>query len=253
MSSAQLKKPTATSGAGYFFSGFSLIQLKGIKRFVFIPLMVNLILFSIAFYFVFQQLDTYIAQLTGWLPEMLDWLNYLIWPIAVMTVLVVFSFLFSAVANWIAAPFNGLLAEKMELILTNQPIGGGGMTDIIKDIPRTLSREWRKLLYYIPRAVGFLILLWVLPVIGQVLWFLFVSWMMAIQYKDYAFDNHKIAFDDMKSTLTNNKGISFSFGVSVAVFSMIPIINLVVMPVAICGATALWVDNYREEYVAKRY
>ena len=78
MAVAPYKKQTATSGAGYFLAGFSLIQSKGIKRFVFIPLMVNLILFSIAFYFVFQQLDHYIAQLTGWLPEMLDWLNYII-------------------------------------------------------------------------------------------------------------------------------------------------------------------------------
>jgi len=251
MAVAPYKKQTATSGAGYFLAGFSLIQSKGIKRFVFIPLMVNLILFSIAFYFVFQQLDHYIDQLTGWLPEMLDWLNYIIWPIAVITVLIVFSFLFSAVANWIAAPFNGLLAEKMELILTNQPLGGGGFGDIVKDIPRTLKREWRKLIYYIPRAIGFLILLWFLPLIGQVLWFLFVSWMMAIQYKDYAFDNHKIAFGEMRHTLNQNKGRSFSFGLTVAFFSMIPVVNLVVMPVAICGATALWVDNYRDEYLRR--
>ena len=241
--------PTAASGAGYFMSGFKLIQSKGIKRFVFVPLMVNLILFSVAFYFVFQELDHYINQLTGWLPEMLSWLNYLIWPIAVFTVLVVFSFIFSAVANWIAAPFNGLLAEKMEMILTGQSAPGGGFGDIVKDIPRTLYREWRKLLYYLPRALGFLILLWVLPLIGQILWFLFVSWMMAIQYKDYAFDNHKIPFGEMREVLSENKGLSFSFGVTVAVFSMIPIINLIVMPVAICGATALWVDNYRHRYL----
>jgi CysZ protein len=71
--------------------------------------------------------------------------------------------------------------------------------------------------------------------------------MMAIQYKDYPFDNNKISFTQMKDILKKNKGLSYSFGITVAVFSMIPIVNLVVMPVAICGATALWVDYYQDK------
>jgi len=51
----------------------------------------------------------------------------------------------------------------------------------------------------------------------------------------------------MKEMLKQNQGLSYSFGVSVAVFSMIPIVNLIVMPVAICGATALWVDHYQDK------
>ena len=77
--------------------------------------------------------------------------------------------------------------------------------------------------------------------------------MMAIQYKDYPFDNHKISFDDMRSFLQAHKGLSFSFGITTSIFSMIPIINLVVMPVAICGATALWVEQYKpllKEHIA---
>ncbi|MDI4751576.1 hypothetical protein MJL81_28700, partial [Salmonella enterica subsp. enterica serovar Anatum] len=41
----------------------------------------------------------------------LQWLSYLLWPIAVISVLLVFGYFFSTLANWIAAPFNGLLAE----------------------------------------------------------------------------------------------------------------------------------------------
>ena len=72
--------------------------------------------------------------------------------------------------------------------------------------------------------------------------------MMAIQYCDYPFDNHKVDFNDMKFALSNTKGTSYSFGATVTLFSMIPIVNLIVMPVAICGATALWVDKYRDAY-----
>jgi len=239
--------PIDHSGASYFIKGFSLIRQKGVRRFVFIPLAINALLFSFAFYFVYLELNYYMDKAMAWLPSWLDWLSVILWPLAVLTVLVIFSFIFSTVANWLAAPFNGLLSEKMEAILRGQSAPKGSMLDIVTDIPRTLSREWQKLSYYLPRALGFFILLWVLPIFGQVIWFLFVAWMMAIQYKDYPFDNHKIPFKQMKNILKENQGLSYSFGVTVAVFSMIPIVNLVVMPVAICGATALWVDHYQDK------
>jgi CysZ protein len=239
--------PFAHSGASYFFKGFSLIKQKGIRRFVFIPLLINVVLFSIAFSYVYSELTSYIGRIMTWLPSWLDWLSVIIWPLAVLSILVIFSFLFSSVANWLAAPFNGLLSEKMEAILSGKPTPKGEVFDVIKDVPRTLSREWKKLSYYLPRAIGFFIILCVLPIFGQIIWFLFISWMMAIQYKDYPFDNHKIPFTQMKDILKQNQGISYSFGVTVALFSMIPIVNLVVMPVAICGATALWVDHYQDK------
>jgi len=246
---SEIKQPLANGGAGYFIKGFELIRLKGIKRFVFIPLTVNLVLFSVAFYALFQQLDHYMLVLQQWLPDYLSWLTSALWPIALLFLLVMFSFIFSSVANWLAAPFNGLLSEKVEALLTNKAAPSGSSIDVIKDIPRTLSREWCKLKYYLPRAIGFFLLYWILPIIGQILWFLFLAWMMAVQYKDYPFDNHKISFTEMKQELTARKGLSYSFGMTTALFSMVPLVNLVVMPVAICGATALWVDHYRDDFV----
>lgn len=253
--SNQRQNPIASSGMGYFFKGFDLIQLKGIRRFVLIPLLINLLFFSVAFYFIYIELEHYIAMLTGWLPSWLNWLSSVIWPFAVVTVLIIFSFIFSTAANWLAAPFNGLLSEKIELmLLQNKPLNesavNGVIIDIVKDIPRTLSRELQKLTYYLPRAIGFFILLLILPIVGQVLWFLFVAWMMAIQYKDYPFDNHKIPFSEMKREIQQRKGLTYSFGISVTIFSMLPIVNLIVMPVAICGATALWVDHYRDDFIS---
>jgi len=237
------------SGAGYFMQGFKLIRIKGIRRFVFVPLIVNLVLFSFAFYYLIQQLDVYMGMLDKWLPEWLSWLSFVLWPIAIFTILISFSFLFSAIANWIAAPFNGLLSEKVEAHLSGYRIPDTGFKGLVKDIPRTLGREWIKLKYYLPRALGFLLLYLFLPVIGQILWFIFVGWMMAVQYKDYPFDNHKISFNEMKNTLKSNQGLSYSFGLTASVFSMIPIVNLIVMPVAICGSTSLWVDHYQKRYI----
>jgi CysZ protein len=57
-----------------------------------------------------------------------------------------------------------------------------------------------------------------------------------------------VPFEDMKFALKQTKGTSLSFGAAVTLCSMIPIANFIVMPVAICGATAMWVDKYRDAY-----
>lgn len=251
LSSTRESARQAKSGFNYFMEGFQLIRRPGLRTFVFIPLMINLLLFAGAFYVAFGQLEQLFAYISGQLPEYLSWLNFLLWPLAVLTMLVVMAFIFSSVMNWLAAPFNGLLAEKVEQLLTGKPLYTGSTQDLIKDLPRILGREWLKLKYYLPRAILFLLLFWV-PLVGQtiapVLWFLFSSWMMAIQYCDYPFDNHKVPFNDMRFALRQTKGTSMSFGAAVTLFSMIPVVNFIVMPVAICGATAMWVDRYREAY-----
>lgn len=242
---------SSQSGVHYFFQGFSLIRTKGLKRFVFVPLAINLILFSVAFYYLFGQIALGIDYIIGYVP---DWLggiktaiSYFLWPLAVISVLLMFALIFGTLANWIAAPFNGILSEKVERHLTGQSLGDDGLLALLKDVPRMLGRELTKLVWYIPRALVFLILFFLLPVIGQVIWFLFSAWMMAIQYCDYPYDNHKVPFKKMREHLSTHKGKTLPFGIMVNVFSLIPIINFIVMPVAICGATAMWVNELKHE------
>lgn len=241
------------SGVAYFSSGFRLIRTKGLKRFVFVPLTVNLLLFATAFYFLFGQIEHGIAYLLNMVPDWLGWaktvLLYLLWPIAVISVLLVFALLFGTLANWIAAPFNGILAEKVERHLTGQDLGDEGLLSLVKDVPRTLGRELAKLMWYLPRAAGFFLLFLFVPIIGQLIWFLFSAWMQAIVYCDYPYDNHKVPFTRMRAHLGQHKGRALSFGMMVSLFSLIPVVNFIVMPVAICGATAMWVHELREEMI----
>ncbi|RLM22635.1 sulfate transporter CysZ [Brenneria alni] len=244
--SKQALKPH--SGVHYFLEGWRLISLPGIRHFVILPLLVNILLMGGAFWWLFTRLGDWIPQLMSHIPTWLQWLSYLIWPIAVLSVLLVFGYLFSTLANFIAAPFNGLLAEQLEARLTGQPLPDSGIMGLVKDVPRIMKREMQKLAYYLPRAV-FLLLLYFIPGIGQivapVLWFLFSAWMLAIQYCDYPFDNHKVSFPIMRQALRQHKTINMQFGGLISLFTLIPFLNLVIMPVAVCGATALWVERYR--------
>lgn len=243
------------SGVYYFFQGWKLIRLPGIRRFVILPLLVNIILMGGAFWWLFTQLESWIPSLMDLIPDWLQWLSYLLWPVVVASILLVFGYFFSTIANIIAAPFNGLLAEQLEARLTGAIPPNTGIIDVAKDIPRIMKREWQKLAWYLPRALV-LLLLHFIPGIGQtvvpVLWFLFSAWMLAIQYCDYPFDNHKVPFKTMRVTLRTRKITNMQFGALTSLFTLIPLLNLVIIPVAICGATAMWVDCYRDKHALWR-
>lgn len=233
------------SGLAYFIRGFDLITTKGLKRFVIIPILVNLILFGVALGYLINNSGAWMAQLMSYLPSYFQWLEFILYPLLFLVVILSFGLLFNTITNFIAAPFNGMLAEKVERHLSGESLGDEGLLSLLKDIPRTLGRELQKLMYYLPRLLLFFIALLLLPGIGQVLWLAFGAWMMAIQYLDYPFDNHKISFAQMRRELGAQKGKSFGFGIMVALVTMLPLVNFVVMPIAVCGATALWVDHFR--------
>ncbi|WLS80050.1 sulfate transporter CysZ [Erwinia pyri] len=240
--------PKSGNGIHYFAQGWKLIRLPGIRRFVIVPLLLNFLLMGGAFIWLFWQLGEWLPALMAKVPDWLQWLSYLLWPLTVISIVLVFSYFFSTLANWIAAPFCGLLAEQLEARLTGKPLPDSGWSALVRDLPRIMKREWQKLAYYLPRALLLLILYFV-PGFGQtvapVLWFLFSAWMLSIQYCDYPFDNHKVSFQQMRAALRRNKTDNMQFGALVSLFTMIPILNLAIMPVAVCGATAMWVDRYR--------
>ncbi|MDP5254282.1 MULTISPECIES: sulfate transporter CysZ [unclassified Vibrio] len=243
---------SSRSGFGYFFYGAQLAISPGIRRFILLPLVANILLIGGALVYLFSNLNSWIETWLGQLPNFLSWLSYVLWPILALTILATFSYFFTTLANFIAAPFNGLLSEKVEQKLTGSPINDEGLWDAVKDLPRIFAREFRKLAYTLPKVVGLFLLL-LIPALGQtigpVLWFIFTAWMLAIQYCDYPFDNHKVSFGEMRHNLKQKQTKAYGFGFLVSLFTSIPLVNFFVMPIAVCGATAMWVEQFRPLHV----
>ena len=185
-----------------------------------------------AFIWLFQRLGQWIPRLMSHVPDWLQWLSYLL-VLSVISIVLVFSYFFSTIANWIAAPFCGLLAEQLEGRLTGKPLPDSGWLGMMKDIPRIMKRELQKLGYYLRARTGPAAALFY-PRFGQtvapVLWFLFSARMLSIQYCDYPFDNHKVSFPQMRNALRQHKTANMQFGALVSLFTMIPILNLAIMP-----------------------
>ncbi|WP_392553353.1 sulfate transporter CysZ [Orbus wheelerorum] len=234
----------------YFMLGWSLIQLPGIRRYVIMPMLANIVIMSLLFYWFFSVISSVIDFGLDYIPNWMQWLSYIATFIIFVIFGIFFCYFFSTITNIIAAPFNGLLAEQIEAYLTGIPAEDDSIMSFIKDIPRIMAREMKKLIYYIVWCIPLLLTSFI-PLFGQfvtpILWFIFTAWMINIQYADYAFDNHKVSFYQMRQLLQQDKIDNTCFGILVSFFTMIPILNLIIMPVAVCGSTAMWVDRYRHQ------
>jgi CysZ protein len=232
------------AGIGYLFQGISLISKKGIRPFVVIPLLVNIVVFSFAIGIAKTQFDGLMAQLLAWLPSWLSWVQWLLYPLFAVLIFIAIYYVFTMIANLIASPFNALLAEKVELHLNGLPIPEfKGYKAMMRILGKTVISEFRKILYML-KWLPVLIIISIIPVLNIIApfaWGLYGAWMLALQYTDYPMGNHELFIKEELKLLRKHRASSLGFGGAVTLMTMIPILNFLAMPVAVAGGTAFWV------------
>jgi len=236
------------SGFKYVLGGFKLIIQPGIRLYVVIPLLINTLLFTAVIVYG----ATALSDLIDWMTSQwtwAEWLTWLLWPFFVVVSLTIVFFCFSILANLIGAPFNGFLAEAVENRL-RKPIKASITTNTLTNLPTVLlaalKSEARKFLYFISRAIP-LLLLFIIPLVNTaapVLWFLFGAWMLTLEYIDYPLGNRDILFTEQRNIIRQKRGLAFGFGVGVMLLTLIPVINFIAMPVAVCAATRMVLEHF---------
>lgn len=238
------------TGVRYLREGLSLVMRPGLRWFVLLPLLVNIIVFAAIIGVAIDQFDHWIDRLVPVLPDWLSFLQYFVWLLFVILLLIIVFFTFTLLATLIAAPFNGFLSEKVEVVLRGKDeFPAFSWKELMAMVPRTLGRELRKLAYFLPRALGLLILSLIpgVNLIAAPLWILLGVWMMAVQYIDYPADNHKLSWNGMLAWLRVKRMQSLSFGAVTYVALLIPLLNLLIMPAAVAAATVFWVREEGEK------
>ena len=233
-------------GASYLLRGLGLIFRPGLRRFVAVPLAINVTVFALLLWLAIGEFNALIDYLTPQLPDWLAWLAWVLWALFAATAAVLVFFSFSVVANLIAAPFNGLLAEAVERHLTGHaPPGAAGLKAAFKEAPSALRDEGRKLGYFAKWALPLLVLFMIpgLNLIAPILWTLFSAWMLAVEYGDYPMGNHHLKGAEQRQRLKGRVLLALGFGGAALLATMVPVINFLIMPAAVAGATAMWVER----------
>lgn len=226
------------SGAGYLVAGLRMITRPGLRRYLLVPLTVNILIFSSVAWIGWTQFE---ALLDWMLPESswLSFLRWLLWPLFAVAVLLVTFYAFTIIANLIAAPFNGLLAARVESMVTGRR--PEAEQRFAATILPSLFSELRKLGYFLTRAVP-LLLLFLVPGVNLAApfaWLAFGFWFLALEYADYPLANHGVLFTEQRRWMSGRRLIALGFGGGVTLLMMIPLVAFVAMPAAVAGATLL--------------
>jgi CysZ protein len=225
-----------------------MLTHKSLRLFVIIPLIINITIFASFIGLTISYVDSIMSGWMDAIPQWLSFIQWLIWPLIAITLSLISGYAFTTIALLIASPFNALLAEKAEELITGRPVDGlEGLSAAIVAVPRGIIREIMKLMYYIPLFLLVLVLSFIPPVnaAAPVLWFLLGAWMMSLQFLDYPMDNHQLRFADVKEAASSIRMTSMGFGGAVALCASIPVINFFVIPSAVVGATLLWCEEFQ--------
>ncbi|WP_058469678.1 sulfate transporter CysZ [Legionella jordanis] len=232
-------------GMSYFLLGLRHLMTKGLKRFVLLPILFNLLLFIGLFYVSYHYLVSYSEYYINFLPS---WLSFLHWALIVLfciSFFFLFLVTFTVIFNLLASPFNGLLAEKTQRLFYKSDVPS---MPFFKTALRSIKRQGLFLRYFIPRFVGMIVLFFIpfIHPIFPVLWFLFNSWILSIQYQDFVMDNNLVSFENMRNKIKQKTMVSLGFGAGISLASFIPFLNIICLPAAVIGGVFLYKNEFRD-------
>lgn len=227
-------------GYRYGLSGLRWLWRPGLRVFVFVPLILNTVVFAVGTWWLFGFLGRAQQAIGDWLPDWLDWLAWLIWPLAAVAVLILVWSTFTMIANLLGSPFNGLLAERVQRSV--KPDAAFPKLSLAGEILLAPVAELRKLGYFLLLAVPAVLLALVpgINVLAPLAWAIYGCWLLAVEYCDYPLSNLGLRLSEERRLLRKRRWLALGFGAGVMTMTVVPGLNLVAMPSAVIGASRMW-------------
>ncbi len=220
--------------------GAALVGHKKLRKYVLIPILINFCLYSAMLYLGYHYIGVLIAQ---FIPDWLLWLDWLIYPLFFISFFIAGFFSFTLVANLIAAPFYGGLAAKTQHLLQDEQ-------GVVQEqaMMAVIGSEVNRMGYLISRAIP-IVIISVIPglnIIAPILWGLFGAWGLSMEYFAYTLENEGFLFSEQRHALKTVRIGTLSFGGLVLFALMIPVLNIVIPPIAVISAVI-----YRQKLAVK--
>lgn len=227
-------------GIGFLFKGLKLLTSPELRKFIIIPMLINVVLYSVAltlgYFYISDLIDQFIP---GWL----QWLSWVLWPLFFISFFIGGFFTFTVLANLLAAPFYGKLSAKTLTMVSGQPFASAE-----QPLPKVLVAEAKRIGYLATRALPLLVLS-IIPginVLAPLLWALFGAWGMALEYLAYPLENQGALFSEQKELVKSIRLGALSFGGLAVLGLTVPVLNIIVAPAAVIGAT-LYFDEIKRD------
>jgi CysZ protein len=220
-------------------------------KYIIIPFIINVILLSTSVYWGLYFFDSIVVH---YIPQGEAWywliLKYFLWTVGVLVTMVLVFFCFAVSGSLIASPFNDLLSEKTEELLTGivneEPFI---LKVFLKDAIQTIMDESKKITIFIVLMV-MLLFLNLLPggtLLYSILSILLTVFFLAIEYTGYVFYRKHLSFKDQRRFIFSQKFLTLGFGFGVMAVLAIPFFQFFCIPLGVVGATSLYHESQDQE------
>lgn len=193
-------------------------------------------------------LDTPAERLVAPLPDAIEslvagFLDVLL----IAAVLLAGYFLFFSIAAMLAAPFNEMLSESLELELTGQKAPGFSLATFARDVVVGIAHAARRLGGYLILVTALFVIGLVIPVVGPLIAAAGTAWLTARsaawEAMDAVFARKGASYRDKQAVIRRHRGRWFGLGAAMALLLLVPGLNLVVLSSGAAGATLLCHDR----------
>jgi CysZ protein len=210
-------------------------------KWVIAPAVVTLVLLIALIAAIIRLIDPVVGWVTAHLPS---WLTHVASPLLTLMIGLALSLgaliLFVSIAGAIAGPFNEMLSERIEAILTGQPSPPFSWPAFLREAAIGVVHSLRRLAVSL---VGLVIVfaLGLIPVVGSIAAALIGGWLTAraAAYDSYdaVLARRSMAYRDKLDYLARHRGRSFGLGATVAGMLLVPGLNLIALGLGAAGAT----------------
>lgn len=240
--------PGFVSGAMGPFRGLSFLRKHPeLIRFLVLPW--GLLVFFLALFLVPSFL--FFSDIQGWLSGdtggFLEGVISVFLAIGLGLVSLLLAFLFSQL---LSAPIYTRMAAETRTLYTGVPArpAGGVYADVVLPI---LSQAQKILLFLAPQVP--LLLLNLVPVVGSIVYLVagtaFTMFWIALDYFDYPLDteSHPLKVADRIRYIFGHIPMAAGFSATMLGVLAVPVVNLLILPVGVIGATLLHCDVVEAE------
>jgi CysZ protein len=224
-----------------------LITQPDLRHFVWVPLVINFILYGLALWLAGHYFSEFMNWLLSLLPRWLDFIRWLLWPFFALGFLLGTFFSFTLVANLVGSPFYGRLSEKAGELATGRRLATTAEPASEASPVAGFLSETKRILYFLLRTAPLLILFLIpgLNLIAPFVWMGFNAWFLALEYTSYPLESQGILFGEQRAMLKNMRFGALAFGGLVMLGLAVPVLNILIPPAAVVGAT-LYITESRK-------
>ncbi len=229
-----------------------LLSTPGVKRYALLPLIANIILYSIVLVLVIVLLAnwdpqvgewTFWGHVGGWMAATINWmLAVLKWLVTIPAFFVISYFTFTMMGMTVAAPFNDMLSERVERALCETKeeqriplrVTGKLMVLSILDALRILGMQIVFMLLAVP--------LLFIPIIGFLPMLLVIAYFTGLGFFDVSMARNSLRARHKKPITAERRSELLGLGLCMELLFMIPFAGIVLLPLGVAGATILYCE-----------